>query len=170
MRIRSLRSHNRIQWRAIQLMLIRLAPLGSGMPRPDFPRTIIEFQQRFPDDQGCRGYLFASRWQDGFCCPRCGTTALTALPRRLLWQCSGCRDQVWVTAGTVLHKTHTPLHLWFWAAYLMSMATPGISASYPASTCRSTSMSTPSGSTAAAAGWAAFQTLLGLGSGQQSTS
>ncbi len=25
-------------------------------------------------------------------------------------------------------KTHTPLHLWFWAAYLMSPATPGISA------------------------------------------
>jgi hypothetical protein len=34
-----------------------------------------------------------------------------------------------LTAGTVLHKTHTPLHLWFWAAYLMTTATPGISAS-----------------------------------------
>ena len=31
-------------------------------------------------------------------------------------------------AGTVLHKTHTPLHLWFWAAYLMSTPTPGLSA------------------------------------------
>jgi transposase-like protein len=45
-----------------------------------------------------------------------------------LWQCSACRYQVSVTAGTVLHKTHTPLHLWFWAAYLMCTATPGISA------------------------------------------
>ena len=35
----------------------------------------------------------------------------------------GIRD-----AGTVLHKTHTPLHLWFWAAYLMSTPTPGVSA------------------------------------------
>jgi len=34
--------------------------------------------------------------------------------------------QVSVTAGTVLHKTHTPLHLWFWAAYLMSTPTPGV--------------------------------------------
>ena len=33
-----------------------------------------------------------------------------------------------VTAGTVLHKTHTALHLWFWAAYLTTTATPGISA------------------------------------------
>jgi hypothetical protein len=31
-----------------------------------------------------------------------------------------------VTAGTVLHKTRTPLHLWFWAAYLMSTPTPGV--------------------------------------------
>lgn len=33
-----------------------------------------------------------------------------------------------MTAGTVLHKTRTPLHLWFWAAYLMTTATPGVSA------------------------------------------
>jgi len=33
-----------------------------------------------------------------------------------------------LTAGTVLHGTRTPLHLWFWAAYLMSTGTPGISA------------------------------------------
>ncbi len=33
-----------------------------------------------------------------------------------------------LTAGTVLHGTRTPLHLWFWAAYLMTTGTPGISA------------------------------------------
>lgn len=46
----------------------------------------------------------------------------------LLWQCSAGRYQVSVTAGTVLHRTRTPLHLWFWAAYLVTTATPGISA------------------------------------------
>jgi hypothetical protein len=34
-----------------------------------------------------------------------------------------------VTAGTALHRTHTRLHLWFWAAYLMTTATPEISLS-----------------------------------------
>ncbi|MBV8913104.1 MAG: IS1595 family transposase, partial [Acetobacteraceae bacterium] len=33
-----------------------------------------------------------------------------------------------MTAGTVLRKTRTPIHLWFLAAYLTSTATPGISA------------------------------------------
>ena len=98
------------------------------MARPDFPRTILEFQRRFSDEAACRAYLFASRWPDGFRCPACGSEQVTALPRRLLWQCSACRHQVSVTAGTVLHKTRTPIHLWFWAAYLTSTGTPGISA------------------------------------------
>ena len=98
------------------------------MGGPDFPKTILEFQHRFSDEAACRAYLFASRWPDGFRCPACGSEQATALPRRLLWQCSGCRHQVSVTAGTVLHKTRTPIHLWFWAAYLTSTGTPGISA------------------------------------------
>ena len=48
--------------------------------------------------------------------------------RRLLWQCKGCGLQTSVTAGTVMHKTRTPLVLWFWAAYLVATHTPGISA------------------------------------------
>jgi len=33
-----------------------------------------------------------------------------------------------VTAGTVLHRTHVPLRLWFAAAYLITTHTPGFSA------------------------------------------
>jgi len=99
------------------------------MRRPDFPRTIVEFQQRFPDDRACTEYLFASRWPEGFACPRCGNgQAWPVAKRRLVWECASCHRQTSVTAGTVLHKTHTPLHLWFWAAYLMSTPTPGVSA------------------------------------------
>ncbi len=45
-----------------------------------------------------------------------------------LWQCKRCGYQASVTAGTVMHKTRTPLTLWFWAAYLVATHTPGISA------------------------------------------
>src|SRR5437667_10380912 len=63
-------------------------------------------------------YLFACRWPDGFRCPVCGFERAFEVSSRLLWQCSRCRHQVSVTAGTVLHKTRTPGHLWFWAAYV----------------------------------------------------
>lgn len=89
----------------------------------------MEFQQRFPDDVACTEYLFASRWPEGYRCPRCGHAhAWPVARRRLVWECAACHRQTSVTAGTVLHKTHTPLHVWFWAAYLVSTATPGISA------------------------------------------
>lgn len=99
------------------------------MPRPDFPGTIVEFQQWFPDDEACAGYLFESRWPEGFRCPRCGHGhAWPVSKRRVLLECAACHRQTSLTAGTVLHKTRTPLHLWFWAAYLMSTPTPGTSA------------------------------------------
>ena len=98
------------------------------MGRPDFPATIVEFQRRFPDERACREYLVRCRWPEGVVCPRCGSGAVSELPRRLLWQCCACRYQVSVTAGSVLHRTRTPLHLWFWAAYLVTTGTPGMSA------------------------------------------
>ncbi len=44
------------------------------------------------------------------------------------WQCAGCRYQVSLTAGTVLHNTKTPLTIWFWASYLMVTDKRGASA------------------------------------------
>lgn len=98
------------------------------MARPDFPRTILEFQARFGDEQACLDYMFDCRWPEGYFCPRCNGQAAWPIASRGLWECAACHYQVSLTAGTVLHKTHTALHLWFWAAYLMTTGTPGISA------------------------------------------
>jgi transposase-like protein len=96
--------------------------------RPDFPRSIVEFQHRFVDERACLEYLAASRWPRGYRCPRCGGAKAWVLERRHLWECTRCHHQASVTAGTVLHGTRTPLTLWFWGAYLVATHTPGISA------------------------------------------
>ena len=44
------------------------------------------------------------------------------------FECKSCRYQVSVTAGTVMHRSHMPLTTWFWAAYLVTTHTPGMSA------------------------------------------
>jgi hypothetical protein len=98
------------------------------MPRPGFPLTIMEFQERFASEQTCREYLFACRWPDGFCCRRCGGGEVGAMHNaRRVWQCKSCGAQTSVTAGTVMHKTQMPLRRWFWAAYLVATHHPGIS-------------------------------------------
>lgn len=67
----------------------------------DYPRTLLELEQRFADDAACREYLFALRWPDGFVCPRCGDRSAWPTGRGL-WLCGGCRHQTSVTAGTIL--------------------------------------------------------------------
>jgi len=88
----------------------------------------MEFQERFATEAACLDYLAASRWPEGFVCPGCGGRSAWVLERHHLWQCSECALQTSVTAGTVMHKTHTPLRTWFWAAYLVATHHPGISA------------------------------------------
>ena len=98
------------------------------MPWPDFPRTVLEFQHRFSTEAACLRYLVDSRWPNGFVCPRCaGLEAYWKAPRKL-FQCKACGYQTSVTAGTVLHRSKMPLVQWFWAAYLVTTHTPGLSA------------------------------------------
>lgn len=98
------------------------------MPRPSFPKTLRQFQSDFATEEACERYLAACRWPEGFVCPRCGDRRAYDLVNQRRWQCAGCRYQVSLTAGTVLHRTKIPLTHWFWAAYLMTTDKRGVSA------------------------------------------
>jgi transposase-like protein len=98
------------------------------MPRPAFPSSLREFQRQFGDEEACRQYLESCRWPDGFGCPRCGHARAYPLQTWHRRECAACHYQVSLTAGTVFHRTKTPLTLWFWAAYLMTTDKRGISA------------------------------------------
>lgn len=98
------------------------------MARPPFPKNIREFQRQFATEEACQDYLAACRWPEGFTCPRCGHRSAYRLVKQRRWQCAGCRYQVSLTAGTVLHNTKTQLAVWFWAAYLAVTDKRGISA------------------------------------------
>jgi transposase-like protein len=95
-----------------------------------FPRSLPEFQQIFPNDAACAFWLENSRWPDGFVCPRCEQVAepirLSTRPGTL--RCRKCRHETGLLVGTVMQRSHTPLSVWFWAAYLVASHTPGMSA------------------------------------------
>ena len=95
----------------------------------DFPRSLLEFQQRFGDVAACAQYLAAARWPDGFVCPGCGGSKAWRLETKAwTYECTGCGRQTSVTAGTIMHHSKLPLTAWFWAAYLMATHSNGISA------------------------------------------
>lgn len=95
----------------------------------EFPRSLIEFQKRFPDEVACALYLREARWPDGFVFPACGGVRGWDLATKA-WthECAACHKQTSVTAGTVMHGSKLPLTVWFWAAYLMATHSNGISA------------------------------------------
>ena len=82
----------------------------------DYPRTILEFEERFSTDEACRQYIAQLRWPEGFCCPRCGHRRSWAT-KRGLHRCCQCDYQVSVTAGTIFQDTRKPLRLWFRAIW-----------------------------------------------------
>ncbi len=95
-----------------------------------FPRSLPEFQRIFPDEAACAAYLERARWGNGFICSHCG---MADEPRYIstrpgVLRCRHCRGDTSLTAGTVMERTHTALSVWFWAAYLVTSQTPGISA------------------------------------------
>ena len=93
-----------------------------------FPKSLLEFQSLFSSDEICTEYLGERRWPNGFVCPKCYGTSVWRLNSRPLWECRGCGRQTSITAGTLMAKTKLPLRVWFWAAYLMSTHSNGLSA------------------------------------------
>ena len=95
----------------------------------DFPRSLPEFERRFPDEAACAEWLLERRWEGGFACPGCGHEGYWRLGRKVLTlQCRACRRETSVTAGTVMHRSHLPLRTWFLAAWLVATHRNGMSA------------------------------------------
>jgi predicted RNA-binding Zn-ribbon protein involved in translation (DUF1610 family)/transposase-like protein len=90
--------------------------------------TLLQFQERFKDDEVCREHLFHIRWPEGFQCPHCGHTEYYNHTSRHLYTCKQCGYQASVMAETVMHRSHTPLRKWFWAIFLASHDKRGIAA------------------------------------------
>ena len=90
--------------------------------------TFKEFRRRYNTEDACRAELFRLRFPNGFVCPKCGCVEYYPVHGRNIYQCRSCRHQTSVTAGTVMHRTHLPLTLWFWAIYLCATDKRGISA------------------------------------------
>lgn len=103
-------------------------PAVTLRPGRDFPRSYAELRAWFPDDDACLDYLEWLRWPGGFVCPRCGTPGTWRMGDGRFW-CERCRRRVSVTAGTVFHRTRTPLTVWFATAWYMTSSKNGVAAS-----------------------------------------
>jgi transposase-like protein len=104
--------------------------MGGGNPRGgvDYPRTFQEFRDWFPDDDACLDYLEGLRWPEGFVCPECDARQGWRISQRRMWMCSACGRKTSVTAGTIFHRSHTPISTWFAAVWFVTSTKNGVSA------------------------------------------
>jgi transposase-like protein len=94
--------------------------------------SLIDFMNRFKTEEDCREHFFKIRWPNGFRCPKCGLEEYTFIKGRNLYQCCHCGHQASVTAGTLMHGSHTGLREWFLVTYLFTQDKRGISATQAA--------------------------------------
>lgn len=91
--------------------------------------TLQDFERQFPDDAACLEWLKGYLWPEGIPCPKCQrVTKHHRIASRRSYSCDRCGHHVHPTAGTIYHKSPTPLRFWFYAIYLMASTRCGISA------------------------------------------
>lgn len=71
----------------------------------------MEFAAQFHNDEVCLKYLIESRWPDGFICPHCDHTGESWLEKYKRFEYTTCHKQVSPLSGTLLHRSHLPIHL-----------------------------------------------------------
>ncbi len=85
---------------------------------------VRSLERDFPTEEACLNFLFDAQHSRQCSCG--GTYKLRA--GRKQFQCSKCRFHIAPTAGTIFHKSDTPLTLWFKAILAFSNAKSSISA------------------------------------------
>jgi transposase len=86
--------------------------------------SLVEFARECPDDAACLEVLWRERYASGghrTACPKCERERKFHRVRsRPAYSCDSCGHSLYPLAGTIFHKSSTPLRLWFYAIYIMA--------------------------------------------------
>lgn len=93
------------------------------------PETLTEAVVYFQNPDNCLSWLAARRWKCGVTCPTCGTTNVSFLASRRLWQCKTRhpKAQFSVKTGTILEDSPLGLDKWLPAMWMIANDRNGIS-------------------------------------------
>src|SRR3981189_3024935 len=72
-----------------------------------------QFAVLYGTEDQCREAVMRWRWPSGFVCPVCAGQHHSFVKTRALYQCTACRRQTSVIAGTIFAATKVPLCTWF---------------------------------------------------------
>lgn len=93
--------------------------------------TYFEFTKRFPDENSAIDFIIATKYRDGYVCPKCGSVHKGIYHQkynhRFLY-CNNCKSEFSALKGTIFENTHLDLRMWLYAINLILVSQSGISA------------------------------------------
>lgn len=84
----------------------------------------------YHDEAKAVAHLEASRWPNGPVCPYCNSRNVHRMGGKTqagMFLCNGCRDKFSARVGSVMERSHIPVHKWLLAIHLMSASKKGVS-------------------------------------------
>jgi transposase-like protein len=85
----------------------------------------------FHDEAKALAHIEAQRWPHGVLCPHCGSDRVRRMEGKTqagMFLCNDCRDKFTCRTGTVMERSHVPLHKWLLATHIMAASKKGMSA------------------------------------------
>lgn len=91
--------------------------------------TLKDFYKKFPNEDVALDWLRYKLYPEKIYCPNCRkATKHHRIASRKVYGCDYCGHQVSPTAGTIFHKSSTPLQIWLYVVFQMAQTRGGISA------------------------------------------
>ena len=85
----------------------------------------------FHDEEAAQTHIESVRWPNGPTCPHCGVFNVHRMAGKTqagMFICRDCRQKFTVRTGSVMERSHIPLHKWLLATHLMAASKKGMSA------------------------------------------
>lgn len=85
----------------------------------------------FHNEAAATKHIEVSRWNGEPYCPHCGSLRVRRMEGKTqagMFLCNDCRDKFTVRTGTMMERSHVPLHKWLLATHLLAASKKGMSA------------------------------------------
>jgi hypothetical protein len=89
---------------------------------------LIDFIEKYPDEESCRQRFKELRVKYGVTCKRCNGSNHCWLPLKQQFDCKECGFRTTLRSGTVMECSNLPFRQWFICIHIMSSVKKGISA------------------------------------------
>ena len=90
--------------------------------------NLLNFIEKFPDEESCKMEFKRVRDKQGVICNNCGHTEHYWLKNKGQYECKSCKSRMTLRSGTVMHKSQLSYRYWFVAMHLLTSTKKSFSA------------------------------------------